>query len=262
MEKRRQFKEAWLTSDRIQKLDAPAESFLLRLALAADNWGRSRAEPSVLKAQCFPHRASVRVSDVARWLRQCEEAGLVHCYKAEETLDPRGWPEETEFLELLHFEPIHARDRSQFPPSEEPNPLQEEEAVFGVVAASGEDMENADAFPETGEPPRRQRRSRVARVRLPREKRRKDESAPEGWDEVPELVNTWRYWLAHLKESKGVRRLPNTTLDMHRRLLADILRRRGGWVAWKAVEWPLMAGLTYPREPTPEQVAQAYSQQG
>ncbi len=74
----------WTDSDRVDKLTAEGEVFFTRLIMKADDYGRFHAETKRLKAACFPLKESIRNTDIARWLQECEAAGLVRCYDAPE----------------------------------------------------------------------------------------------------------------------------------------------------------------------------------
>lgn len=63
-------------------LSAEAERFFVRLIMKADDYGRYSADGRRLKAFLFPLKDSLRETDCARWLAECEQAGLVRCYEA------------------------------------------------------------------------------------------------------------------------------------------------------------------------------------
>jgi len=78
-------KESVCTSETIDKLSPEAEVFFYRLIVNCDDFGRMDARPAVLRAKLFPLRIdSITESDTARWLKQCQEAGLLSIYSVRE----------------------------------------------------------------------------------------------------------------------------------------------------------------------------------
>lgn len=77
-------REGILSSDRVEKLDYPAEVFYRRLLSKVDDHGLFDARPAVLRAALFPLRLDrVREADISRWLVACQTAGLILFYEAE-----------------------------------------------------------------------------------------------------------------------------------------------------------------------------------
>lgn len=72
-----------MDSDAINSLSCEAERFFLRLCLVADDYGRFDARPQVLKSALFPLGETLRSTDIAAWLAECEKAGLVRCYEVD-----------------------------------------------------------------------------------------------------------------------------------------------------------------------------------
>lgn len=77
----RGIKESILTSQTIDRLSPLAERFFYRLLLVCDDYGRTDADPRVLRSRCFPLQID-RVSneDVAGWLEELESVGLILTY--------------------------------------------------------------------------------------------------------------------------------------------------------------------------------------
>lgn len=98
-------REGWLESERIDKLDAPAERFFLRLCLRADDFGRFHGNPTLLKSSLYPLRDDIRSTDIPRWLAACEKAGLLRCYTVESK----------PFVEIARFEQRTRALSSKFP---------------------------------------------------------------------------------------------------------------------------------------------------
>lgn len=77
-------REGILTSDAVNSLSFEAEVFYRRLMSAVDDFGRFDARPSVLLGRLYPLKLhAVSVKDVARWLGECERAGLVSTYSVD-----------------------------------------------------------------------------------------------------------------------------------------------------------------------------------
>lgn len=99
-------REGILTSERVESLSWQAEVFYRRLMSVVDDYGRFHAKPALIRAACFPLRLDrVSDSDIGKWIRETEEAGLVRAYQVE----GKG------YLELLDFgQQIRAKE-SRFP---------------------------------------------------------------------------------------------------------------------------------------------------
>lgn len=70
-----------LTSESVNTLSWPAEVFYRRLMSVVDDFGRYDGRPAVLRAALFPLRLdNVSEPDVAKWIRETEEAALVRGY--------------------------------------------------------------------------------------------------------------------------------------------------------------------------------------
>lgn len=76
----RYIREEYLTSERVDLLDAREERFYFRLFLVVDDFGRFEANEKLLKSMVFPLKENVRATDITRWLAACEKAGLICLY--------------------------------------------------------------------------------------------------------------------------------------------------------------------------------------
>lgn len=77
----RELREGILTSDRVDRLAPDAEVFYRRLMSVVDDHQCFDGRPAVILAACFPLRVDkIRVTDICRWLLECESAGLVKMY--------------------------------------------------------------------------------------------------------------------------------------------------------------------------------------
>lgn len=99
-------REGILTSERVNKLNAPAEVFYRRLMSVVDDFGRYFAKPELLLAACYPLQIEkVRKADVATWIGATCEAGLVRRY----TVDGK------DYLQLIDFRQQVRAKASKFP---------------------------------------------------------------------------------------------------------------------------------------------------
>lgn len=74
-------REGMIESEQVNQLTADAERFFVRLMLKADDFGRFTGNPLLIKAALFPLKPEVRITDISRWIAECEKAGLVRCYQ-------------------------------------------------------------------------------------------------------------------------------------------------------------------------------------
>lgn len=68
--------------EQFDKLSPAAEVFFRRLWNEADDLGRFDGRLMILKSRLYPLR-DVRLPDISRFLRECEEAALIACYEVE-----------------------------------------------------------------------------------------------------------------------------------------------------------------------------------
>lgn len=68
------------TSDRIEALSADEEVMFYRLLVVCDDFGRMDARAAILKAQCFPLKASATVQKIEQWLCALAQNGLIVRY--------------------------------------------------------------------------------------------------------------------------------------------------------------------------------------
>lgn len=99
-------REGILTSDRVARLSWPAEVFYRRLMSVVDDFGRYWGKLELLRAGLYPLQLDkVGNPDVARWIAEAREAGLVRTYTSESK----------EYLELLDFRQHVRAEKSKFP---------------------------------------------------------------------------------------------------------------------------------------------------
>lgn len=99
-----------LSSDAINKLSWPAEVFYRRLMSVADDFGRYDARPEILRSSLYPLRLdNVSKSDIAKWMLETAEAGLVRLYST----DGR------DYLEILKFGQRLRAMKSKYPHSDD-----------------------------------------------------------------------------------------------------------------------------------------------
>jgi len=70
----------WTDSEIIDKLKYEEEVLFTRLIMKADDFGNFHAKPQLIKSLLFPLKDGIRVSDIDRWLKNVEAAGLIRFY--------------------------------------------------------------------------------------------------------------------------------------------------------------------------------------
>lgn len=70
----------WTDSEIIDKLRFEEEVLFTRLIMKADDFGNYHAKPQLIKSLLFPLKDGIRVSDIDRWLKNIEAAGLIRSY--------------------------------------------------------------------------------------------------------------------------------------------------------------------------------------
>lgn len=100
-------REGIITSELVNKLTDRAELFYRRLMSVADDYGRYYANPSLLRAACYPLKLDkVSEKDIKQHLSECTEAGIIKLYC------------DTKYLQIMNFGQ-QTRSKSKFPePSE------------------------------------------------------------------------------------------------------------------------------------------------
>jgi hypothetical protein len=76
-------REGILGSDSVNSLSWEAEVFYRRLMSVVDDFGLFDGRESILKGQMYALKPDVRVTDISRWIAECETAGLIACYESE-----------------------------------------------------------------------------------------------------------------------------------------------------------------------------------
>jgi hypothetical protein len=77
----RMLREGILSSDKVDTLNSDEEVFYRRLMSIVDDFGRSEADPRLLRAACFPLRVErISTESINKWLSACQHAGLVTVY--------------------------------------------------------------------------------------------------------------------------------------------------------------------------------------
>ena len=81
----RLIRDGILTSERVCRLSWPEEIFYRRLMSVVDDFGRYSANPTLLRAACYPLQIDkISDVDVKKWLSACQKADLVMCYQAKD----------------------------------------------------------------------------------------------------------------------------------------------------------------------------------
>ena len=76
----RYIREGLIDSDAVNALSDQAFNFYVRLLLKADDFGRFDGREIVLKSSLYPLKPEKRVSDISRYLAECEKSGLIVLY--------------------------------------------------------------------------------------------------------------------------------------------------------------------------------------
>lgn len=109
-------KESICTSEAINKLNSYQETFLYRLIVNCDDYGRMDAQPAILKARLYPLKERVGIKEIEDALKALADAGCIKLYTANEKpyLFIPGW---------AAHQQIRAK-KSRFPaPKGEPEPM-------------------------------------------------------------------------------------------------------------------------------------------
>jgi hypothetical protein len=95
----------WTDSSPINKLLWQEEVLFTRLIMKADDFGNFYRNCSLVKSLLFPMKDDLRTSDIDRWLKNLEVAGLIQCYPAKGDL----------FLHIVNFGQRLDRTSRKFP---------------------------------------------------------------------------------------------------------------------------------------------------
>ena len=100
-------REGILSSERVDALNGWAsECFYRRLMSVVDDYGRYFANPSLLRAACYPLKLDkVSNADIGKWLADCAGADLVSTYEIEGKA----------YLQVLDFRQQERAKQSKFP---------------------------------------------------------------------------------------------------------------------------------------------------
>ena len=103
----RLLREGILTSERVAMLGWAEESFYRRLMSVVDDFGCYYANPTLLRAACYPLQLDkVSDADIGKWLACVQKAALVSVYPA---------PDGKRYLKLLDFRQQVRAAKSKFP---------------------------------------------------------------------------------------------------------------------------------------------------
>lgn len=137
-----------LRSERVNDLSPHAELFYRRLMSVADDHGRYYANPSLLRADCYPLKLdSVKEDSIKKHLAECVSAGLIVLY----TVDSKSYLEMKDFGQRIN-------GKSKFPepssgiPGESPGTPGDSRLVVGGVV--GVDEGGVDAPRKRGKQPK------------------------------------------------------------------------------------------------------------
>jgi hypothetical protein len=134
-------------SETIDALSPRAETFFYRLLVTVDDFGRADARPSMLKAACFPIKASVSAKDCAEMLEELARAGLVDKYMhdGKPYLQMRKWDNQPRAKESK-FPPLDAACIQVYADARTPRTLlPETETETGTGTGTGTDLSSPAA---------------------------------------------------------------------------------------------------------------------
>src|SRR4051812_11356232 len=101
----RYLRESLKESEAVNAVGFSAETTWLHLTLTVDDWGRCEASTRLLRPKLFPLRLDqVRETELARWIAECEKAGLLRLYMAEGK----------EYLQMMKWE-VGRAEKSRYP---------------------------------------------------------------------------------------------------------------------------------------------------
>lgn len=116
----------------------PDEVFYRRLMSIVDDYGRTEANPQLLRSRCYPLQTdAVRTADISRWLAACQKAGLILGYVVQGK----------QYLEVINFGQ-QQRSPSKWPAPCAPDskclqPIADAHVFEGVVVSVDEDEKKA-----------------------------------------------------------------------------------------------------------------------
>ena len=155
-------REAILSSEKVASLGWPEEVFYRRVMSIVDDYGRTEANPQLLRSRCYPLQTdNVRTADITRWMAACQKAGLILGY---EVAGKR-------YLEVLNFGQ-QQRSASKYPHPPDPDIACDQlisDAHLGVSVV--EDVSVSDALPSV----------------VPRARGRPSKRCPEDFEVTAEL---------------------------------------------------------------------------
>ena len=136
-------REGIITSAPVNDLTWGAEVFYRRLLNVADDYGRFHANPSLLRAYCYPLQLNkVSDSDITKWLAETQKTGLVRVY----SVDGK------DVLELDKFGQRVRADKSKFPPM--PDTCLTNDGQVTVTGQTSAHVVGVVVEGEGGQPPR------------------------------------------------------------------------------------------------------------
>lgn len=95
----------WTDSETMDKLSVHTERFFTRLIMKVDDYGRFSANTQLLKSNLYPLKTDVRITDIALWLAECKQCGLVTTYNVANK----------EYLQIENFKQVLRQKREKYP---------------------------------------------------------------------------------------------------------------------------------------------------
>lgn len=124
-------REGILTSERVDALGSwAAECFYRRLHSVVDDFGRYYANPSLLRAACYPLKLDkVSNADIEEWIAECERVGLLSVYEIAGK----------KYLEVVDFRQQPRTKTSKYPSAD--GTLPADRSSYGYVYFIGRNYE-------------------------------------------------------------------------------------------------------------------------
>jgi len=176
----RYIREGLIDSDSVNALSDQAFNFYVRLLLKADDFGRFDGREIVLKSSLYPLKPEKRVSDISRWLAECEKSGLIVLY----AVDGK------KYIEILNFNQQIRIKHSKYPAYQPQN----KGKMLSRCSADDKHMLTSITYNR-----RHITRDAIASSAGAREERQKIH-VPETLKNSHDFLKVWDKWLEHWQE--------------------------------------------------------------
>ena len=198
----------------INELSLGAEVFFVRLMMKADDFGKYHANAKLLKAALFPFKEAINNKQVALWVDECKNVGVIQVYEV-------GGKE---YLKIVNFGQRLRIMNSKFP---DPEPIKD------MTAQCPQNDRTMSA--ECPQEDRPKRREVEVEVEVEVEgKEDADKSAVDEWDKIVDEFYSYRKHIKKpLKEisrsatKQSLKENSGENLDVARKMLQQTISQ--GW---------------------------------